>query len=176
MVEETEEQAPDAPAAPRRNWARLGLIAAGAVVVALIAVVLVRGALSAPRPALGEADASSLQLGSCLAEAAVDLERYTVVDCGSAHPQQVVGVVDMTVDSNIYTEFSAMSSYADEVCKRYLEYGLFVKPGVKNDLHEAVAIAVPTEEEFDAGSAEARCAITSRDGSDLTADLYQAMP
>ena len=164
------------PRIRRRNWARLGLLVAGAVVVALVALVLIRLALSTPHPALGERDAASLQLGSCLAETGGDLEVYTVVDCSSAHPQQVFGVVDMTDDSNIYTDFSAMNSYVDQVCKRYLEYGLFVKSGTTNDTYEAAAIAVPSEEEFDAGRHDAHCAIAARDGSDLGSDLYQAMP
>lgn len=170
-VEQTDE-----PSAPQRNWGRLGLIAAGAVVVALVLIVVVRLIASAPHPELGETEAHALPLGACLEQQAVDLEEYTVIDCAAEHPQQVFGVVDLTEDSSIYTEFSAMSSYVDEVCKRYLEYGLFVKSGVKSDTYDASAIAVPTEDEFEAGTSEARCALTNRDGSALTADLYQRMP
>lgn len=167
---------PETAPAPRRNWARLALIAAGAVVVAIVVIVVVRVLLATPHPSLGETQARDLQPGSCVTEEATDLASYTVVDCGSGHPQQVFGTIDLRIDSDIYTEFETMRAYADEICARYLEYGLFVKSGISNDVYVAKSIAMPTEQEFGDGERTALCALTASDGSALTADLYQRMP
>lgn len=162
---------------PRRpNWLRLGLIVAAGIVVALLAVILVKSLVSAPRPALGETDAPSLHLGSCLAESATDLATYAVVDCATAHPQQVVASIDMSIAAHVYTDFRAMGVYADEVCDRFIEYGLFVKPHIRNTEYDLVALAVPSQQQFDAGQVSALCAITSKNGSQLTEDLYEPMP
>ena len=168
--------ASDEPTAQQRNWARLGLIAAGAVVVAVVVILGVRAILSVPHPTLGPVSAAELQLGACLEEPATDLAQYTVIDCSTAHPQQVFAAVDMRSDQDIYTEYSTIGAFVDEVCKRYLEYGLFVKGDVKNDAYDAVVIGLPAEAAFDAGDRQAHCALISRDGDDLTADHYQQMP
>lgn len=172
---DTTETAESTPA-PRRNWARLALIAAGGVVVAIVVIVIVRVLLATPHPTLGETQARDLQPGSCVAEEAADLASYTVVDCGAGHPQQVFGIMDMRTDSDIYTEFDTMRAYADEICARYLEYGLFVKAGIRNDVYVAKSLAMPTEQEFTDGERTALCAIAALDGSALTTDLYQRMP
>ncbi len=169
-------ETPESSPAPRRNWARLALIAAGAVAVAIVVIVVVRVLLATPHPTLGETQARDLQPGSCVAEEAADLASYTVVDCGSSHPQQVFGTMDLRIDSDIYTEFETMRAYADEICARYLEYGLFVKSGIRNDAYVATSIGMPTEQEFSDGERTALCAIAALDGSALTTDLYQRMP
>jgi len=166
----------ETPVAAPRNWARLALVAAAAVVVAIVLVVVIRVALTSTHPALGATQSRELQPGSCLAEAEPDLASYTVVDCSTGHPQQVFGTIDLRVDSDIYTEFDTMRAYADQICERYLEYGLWVKSGIRNDVHAAHSLAMPTEQEFADGVRDALCAITSADGSELTADLYQRMP
>lgn len=166
----------ETPVASPRNWARLALVAAAAVVVAIVLVVVIRVAVTSGHPALGATDSRALQPGSCLAEGAADLASYTVVDCSTAHPQQVFGTIDLRVDSDIYTEFDTMRAYADEICARYLEYGLWVKAGIRNDVHVARSLAMPTEQQFSEGVRDALCAIAAVDGSDLTSDLYQRMP
>jgi hypothetical protein len=158
------------------RWARIGIIAAAAVVVAIVAIVGFRALLSNPAPPLEVTAAADLQLGSCLAEDGTDLESWTVVDCATGHPQQVVASMDLSVVTNVYSAFSAMTSVAEEICDRYLEYDLFVQPVADPKTHDLVAIAVPSLEQYEAGETIALCAIVALDGAELTGDLYRPMP
>ncbi|MDF1479644.1 septum formation family protein [Leifsonia sp. H3M29-4] len=172
--EPTQTVTADAERGPR--WARIGLIAAAAVVVAIIATVGFRAVLANPTPALGATAAADLKLGSCLAEDGVDLATWTVVDCQIEHPQQVVASMDLSVVTNVYSAFSAMTTMAEEICDRYLEYGLFVEDSVDAKTHDLVGIAVPSQEQYEAGDTIALCAVVALDGSALTGDLYRPMP
>jgi hypothetical protein len=174
VSEPTQIEAADSPRTPR--WGRIGIIAAAAVVVAIIATVGVRMVLADPRPALGVTAAADLRLGSCLAEAGVDLERWTVVDCSVGHPQQVVASMDLSVVTNVYSAFSAMTTVAEEICDRYLEYDLFVQESVDSTTHDLIALAVPSQEQYEAGDTRALCAIVALDGTPITTDLYRPMP
>ena len=59
---------------------------------------------------------------------------------------------------------------------RYLEYRLFLQPDFEKLPYEAVAIAVPTTDEYEAGDTDALCVIRKESGEPLTGDLYRAMP
>lgn len=174
-AQETTRTEPDSDERGPR-WGLIGLIAAATIVIALIAIVGFRALQSVPRPPLGETAVADLQLGSCLAEGDADLGEYTVVECGGAHPQQVVGPVDLSIDPGEYSRLSAMTSYAQAVCDRFIEYGLYLRDGVTQDEYALTAMAVPTEDEFADGRTTAYCAVSALDGSDLTEDLYRPVP
>lgn len=161
--------------APR--WGLIGIIAGVTVVVAIAATVGIRALIARPAPSLGVTAAADLRPGSCLADPAdAATDEVTVVDCGSPHPQQVVGTVDLSIDTQAYTQFSAMSTYADEVCDRFLEYGLLVSDGVDADGYDLMAVAVPSESDYVGGRSEAYCAVQALDGSPLVGDLYRPLP
>lgn len=160
----------------RVRRARLGLVTAAAIVVALLLLVGVRALVANPGPTLGPTAAADLVLGSCLLENGPDLDRYTVIDCNSSHPQQVVASMDLTVAAESYTSFESVSAFAVEVCNRYLEYGLFIRPEAQSTDFALAPIAVPTRKQFTAGRTTALCAITAADGSQLAGSLYRPMP
>lgn len=160
--------------APR--WGLIGLVAGGTILLVLLGVIGVRAVVASIGPPLGVTAAADLQLGSCIAEDSFDLTEFTVVDCSIAHPQQAVGIVEMDQSTAVYTDFSAMTTYIEEVCDRFLEYGLFLPANVKNDAFDLSAIAVPTEEEFAAGRRTALCSLTSLDGGQLLGDYYRPLP
>lgn len=170
----------DAAAARRPRWGLIGIIAAATIVVAVIALVVVRSFLSTPHPPLGVTAVEDLQLGSCLEENTQDAPQYTVVDCRAPHPQQVVGSIDLSISTASYTHFESMAIYAQEVCDRYLEYGLFVPERIASvqvrDSYELLLLGMPTEEQYDAGPTTAFCAIRAVDGSPLTEDLHEPLP
>jgi hypothetical protein len=126
-------------------------------------------------PAFGPTPAAALAPQSCLAESGVDLPSYTVVDCESAHAQQVVAEIDLSRNTAQYTTPSSLASYAGEVCDRFFEYGLFVSSSA-DDRYRLVAVAVPTPEAVAAGTSRALCSIVAVDGSPITGSLYRAMP
>ncbi len=160
--------------APR--LARFALIAAAAIVLVIIVVVTVKAATSTPQASLGETAVVDLVLGSCLAEDETDLDEYTVVGCAEPHPQQVVATVDLGKTENVYTQFSAMSSYAQEICNRFIEYGLFVSDDAGTDDYELVVLGMPSEQAFADGETTALCAIVDSEGGQLRESLYQPMP
>lgn len=158
------------------RWGLVGLIAGGTIIAVLVGVVGVRAIVASIGPPLGVTAAADLKLGSCLAEESFDLEEFTVVTCSEAHPQQVVGLIEMDQGTAVYTDFSAMTIYLEAVCDRFLEYGLFLSPDVKNDAFDLTAIAIPTEQEFAAGQRTALCSLTSLDGAALVGDYYRPLP
>lgn len=160
----------------RRPWALYGVIAAAAIVVALGAIIGIRSLSARPAIALGETDAASLVAGSCLAEAEAARDSYTVVDCSTSHAQQVIGSVDLEAESDTYSTFEAIGLFAEAVCDRYLEYGLFLISGVSTADHDAAVIALPSEAEFTTGRTMAMCSISGADGAPLTTDLYAPLP
>lgn len=169
-----EQPAPAAAFRPR--WGLIGLIAAAVVILAVVAVIAVRLLLASPHPTLGDTDAADLQLGSCLREDEPDLDEYTVIDCSRDHPQQVVAEIDLAKTGVEYTHYESMAVYAQEVCDRYFEYGLFVREGTNSGYGFAL-LAMPDEDDFaDGDSTRALCAIVHEDGDDLDEDLYQPMP
>ena len=171
-----------APAAPPRQtrWALIGIVAAITIVVALVVLVSVRALISVPYPEPGVVDADKLILGSCLAEDSVDAAQYTVVDCSQAHPQQVVADIDLTISTADYTHFESRALYAQEVCDRFLEYGLFVPDRIADVFvrasYELRLISMPSQEQLEAGRTTTFCAIRAVDGSLLTENLYEPLP
>jgi hypothetical protein len=159
------------------RWARIGLIAFVAIVVALAALVIARVATRDPAIPLGVTAAEDLLPGSCLAESGTELDEYTVVACDVAHPQQVFAIAELELAPSVYTLVDeAIGTFGDEVCSRYLEYRLFVIAGLEKNDYEAYAIAVPTPDDYAAGRTEALCAIAAASGGPITGDLYRAMP
>lgn len=153
------------------------LIAGGAAVLALVLVIIFRVVLANPAPPLGPTAAHDLVPGACLAEDAADLATYTVVDCGVPHPQQVVAEIELTNDAvGVYTSYTSITSYVEEICDRLIEYDLYVTEGAGRDGHDSVALAVPDRRQFETGTDTALCAIVAQDGSELTRSLYRPMP
>jgi hypothetical protein len=159
------------------TWARIGLIALAAILVALIAIVAVRLATRVPTIPFGTTAVADLRPGSCLAEAQPDLEAYTVIPCGGEHPQQVFATADLELDANTYALVdTALATFGDEVCSRYLEYRLFLRAGLETRQYTAYAIAVPDAATYAAGSTEALCALAPANGGTITGDAYRSMP
>lgn len=158
-------------------WARVGLIALAAMLVALVAIVAFRLATRVPSIPYGTTATDDLRAGSCLAEAEPDLDEYTVIPCAQPHPQQVFASADLVLDDTTYgLVSSALDSFGDEVCTRYLEYRIFLLDGLDRRQYRASAIAVPTPEQFEAGDTDALCVIAPADGGTITGDAYRAMP
>jgi hypothetical protein len=156
---------------------RLGVIVLATVIVALLALVAFRVATRVPAIPTGPTTLGDLRVGSCLAEAQHDLDEYTVVPCDQEHPQQVFATADLDLDDALYTEVSsALQSFGDQVCKRYLEYRLFLAADLDKDEYSAVAIDVPGPEAYAAGDTEALCVVAQEEGLELTTDLYRPMP
>lgn len=165
-----------AVSALNRPWALYGIIAAAAIVVALVAIIGIRSFSARPAIALGETDAAGLVAGSCLDEAGAERDTYTVVDCSSAHAQQVFGSVDLAAEADTYSTFEAVGLFAEAVCDRYLEYRLALVSSTNTTDHEASVIALPTEAEFTGGRTTALCSISNANGTPLTDDLYAPLP
>ena len=158
-------------------WARIGLVAFLAVVVALVAFVAFRVLTRTPSIALGPTGVDELRPGSCLAEDGLDRDEYTVVACGVAHPQQVFATADLEVDELIYGQTGgALAAFGDAVCGRYLEYRLFLVADLEKGDYAARAVSLPTPDEYAAGETEALCVIAHEDGDLITEDLYRPMP
>jgi hypothetical protein len=159
------------------GWARIGILVLAAVVVALIAIVVVRLATRVPPIALGVTSIDDLRPGSCLAEDAPDLAAYTVVDCGTEHPQQVFAPADVQLDDSVYALVDdSLATFGDQVCTRFLEYRLFLREGLETGDYQARAIAMPDAEAYAEGDTEGLCVIAFRDGAPITGDLYRPMP
>ena len=173
MAEAPQDAPREAPPERVRRWGLLALVAGGAVILALAALLVVRIVINNARPPLGVTAVADLQPGSCLAEEAPDNPEYTVVDCATPHPQQVIGEVDLSLGREVYTSYDAMPLLAQEVCERYLEYDLFVDQPTGEDRLAMVAMGLPTEVGVRAGRTIAYCAVVASDGSDLTKDEYK---
>jgi hypothetical protein len=159
------------------SWARVGLIAFGVVVIALVSLVAFRVATRVPAIPTGLTAADELRPGSCIAESALDLEEYTVVPCGQPHPQQVFATADLELDDDLYAlTGGALEAFGDAVCDRYLEYRLFLDEDLDKRDYAAGAIALPTPADYAAGLTETRCVIAHDEGADLVDDLYRPMP
>jgi hypothetical protein len=173
----TDTEAQPAAAIRTRRWVLPVVIAAGAAVLALIVIVVLRVILANPAPPLGPTSTEDLQPGSCLAEAATDLTTYTVVDCGTPHPQQVVAEVTLTPEAvAVYSSYTSIHAYVEAICDRLIEYDLYVEAGTGRSGHDLVAIGVPDQRAWNAGDDTALCAIVAEDGADLTGSLYRPMP
>lgn len=174
----------DAVEAPTRRWsalprwARLGILALAVVIVVIVAAVVVRVATRVPPIPLGTTPIGELRPGSCLAEDGLDLAEYTVVSCGTAHPQQVFAPADLTLDQATYDLVDAsLTTFGDELCARFLEYRLFLVEGLVTREYDAAAIDVPDEQAYAAGDTEALCVIFPKEsGATITGDLYRPMP
>jgi hypothetical protein len=158
-------------------WARIGLIAFGVVVIALSSLVAFRVATRVPAIATGMTAAADLRPGSCLDEPALDLDEYTVLPCEQPHPQQVFATADLELDDDVYAlSGGALEAFGDAVCNRYLEYRLFLAEDLDKGDYRAHAIALPSPDDYAAGSTETRCVIAHEEGDDLVDDLYRPMP
>ncbi len=152
-------------------------IAAGAALFALLIVGLVSIVLAVVSVlSLGPTAATDLQPGACLLEPAPDLAEYTTVDCAESPAQQVVAEIDLGRNTAQYTTPSSLIAYAQEICDRFLEYGLYVPADIDEEVYDLVAITVPTPENVAAGDTAARCAVVARDGSPLPGSLFRQMP
>jgi hypothetical protein len=159
------------------RWARIGILVLAAVIVALIAIVAVRLATRVPPIALGVTSIDDLRPGSCLAEDALDLTEYTVVACGTEHPQQAFAPADVQLDDSVYALVDdSLATFGDQVCLRFLEYRLFLREGLETGDYEAHAIAMPDAAAYADGDTEGLCVISRRDGEPITGDLYRPMP
>lgn len=159
------------------GWMRIGLIALTAIVVSLAALLAFRLLTRAAPIALGVTAIGDLRPGSCLAEADRTLTEYTVVSCWQPHPQEVFATADLELDELLYAQTGgALQAFGDEVCDRYLEYRLFLIAELEKGDYAAFAIDVPTPDEYAAGDTDALCTLTAEDGSNITGDVYRAMP
>lgn len=174
----------DAVDAPTRRWsalpgwARLGLLSLAVVIVVIIAIVVVRVITRVPPIPLGTTSVGDLRPGSCLAEVGLDLEEYTVVACGTEHPQQVFAPADLTLDSATYELVgSSLATFGDQLCGRFLEYRLFLVEGLETGQYSARAIGIPDQEAYTSGDTEALCVVSPQEaGATITGDLYRPMP
>lgn len=160
------------------GWARLGILALAVVIVVIIAIVVVRVVTRVPPIPLGTTAIGDLRPGSCLAEDGLDLAEYTVVSCGTEHPQQVFAPADLTLDQATYELVDAsLATFGDELCARFLEYRLFLVEGLVTGQYDTDVIDVPDADAYAAGDTEALCVIYPRDaGATITGDLYRPMP
>jgi hypothetical protein len=158
-------------------WARVGVLALVAALVALVAIVAFRVATRVPPIPFGTTAVADLRPGSCLAEAEPDLAEYTVIPCGQPHPQQVFAAPDLELDDSVYNLVdTALQEFGDEVCRRYLEYRLFLLDGLETGDYAAFAIAVPDSDAYTAGDTDALCVIVPEDGGTITGDTYRPLP
>jgi hypothetical protein len=166
--------------ARRIRWPLIGLIAGATLLLILIGGVGLRALFAALPAGLGPTAVGEIRPGSCLEESDTSLPAYTVVPCFLDHGQQFIAPVDLSVSRNVLTQFSVMNAYAQAVCDRFLEYGLFVVPEVATAGNRANyrmrAFHVPTEAEFAAGKVMAGCSISRADGKPSDSDLFLAAP
>lgn len=158
------------------RWGRIGIIAGAAMVIAIAGLVVARAvARIAPIPT-GATAVADLRPGACLAEAAPtgDVE---VVPCGAAHAAEVFATAKLDLDDAVYAQVSpALQQFADAVCGRYLEYRLFLDPGITRSDWTAHAIAVPDPDAFAAGDTEALCVVAPADGGTATGGIARPAP
>jgi hypothetical protein len=170
-------EAPSRPWHAAPLWVRIGVLVLVGVIIATIAVVIVRVVTRTPTIPTGVTSMEDLRLGSCLAEDGRDLPEYTVVPCSDEHPQQVFATADLDLDQFVYdTVESSIAVFGDEVCTHFLEYRLFLREGLETNDYMAYAIAVPAPGAYRSGDTEALCAVAPLDGGTLTSDLYRPMP
>jgi len=162
--------------APHVRWGRLGIAFGATVVLVIIGIVGLNATVESSPPSVGPTVAAELVLGSCVGESESGLAEYTVTGCFFEHQQQVVAEVDLRRTVGTYSSTEALTSFVQEVCDRFLEYGLFVPLDLSEEQYELIAISVPTIEELDAGSERALCAVRSIDGSLISGDLYVPLP
>jgi hypothetical protein len=166
------------------TWLRIGIVAAATVIVVLVISVVIRLVLETPNIPLGVTAVGDLQPGSCLAEAGGTADAYTVVACSSPHQQQVIASVDLAFPGVPYTADESLAIFADETCKRLLEYRLFLPRDLVKIDYETSAIAAPTLAEYDSGDTETLCAVLDNhnipeengQSESLTTDLYRPLP
>ncbi len=158
------------------RWGRIGIIAGAVAVVGIAGVVGVRVASRwAPIPT-GVTAVGDLRPGACLAEASptVDVE---VVPCSAEHAAEVFAVAKLDLDDDVYAQVStALQQFADAVCGRYLEYRLFLDPGIARSDWSTAAIAVPDPDAFAAGDQDALCVVTPADGGTVTGGISRPAP
>lgn len=167
------------------RWARIGFIAGIVIVVGLASFVAYRVLTRVPAIPLGVTAAHDLLPGSCLADAAPDLDEYEVVACTVEHPAQVFAVAPLDLDDTLFSEDGAFRGpdagdalpiFGDQVCSRFLEYRLYLVDDLVKRDHVASSLAVPTLDEWRAGDTDVLCVVAAKDGSALTRDLYRPMP
>ncbi|MCY7412553.1 MAG: hypothetical protein LH471_05885 [Salinibacterium sp.] len=163
-------------ARPRVHWARFGIAFGATGVLVIIGIVGWNATIESAPPPAGPTIAAELVLGSCVEEGEVDLAQYTVTGCFFEHPQQIVADVDLSRTVGNYSSSEALTIFVQEVCDRFIEYGLFVPADLSDEQYEFIAISVPTIEELDAGRERALCAVRSIDDSVLSGDLYVPLP
>jgi hypothetical protein len=163
--------------APRGvNWLRLGIAAGATVILVVIAIAGFNSVIEEFSAQSGPTATAELQLGGCLADSDVGIAQYTVIDCAFEHPQQVVADVDLGRTSTTYNSTEALVTYVEEVCNRFIEYGIYIRADVREEQYDVFALWVPTIEEVASGVDRALCAVRSLDGTPLTEDLYQPVP
>ncbi len=158
------------------HWLRLGIAAGATAILAVVAIVGYSSVIEGLSAQSGPTATSELQLGTCLAESDVGLTQYTVIDCAFEHPQQVVADIDLSRASGTYSSTEALVSYVEEVCNRFIEYGLFIRADVREEQYDVFAVWVPTIEDVANGVDRGLCGVRSLDGSPLTEDLHQPVP
>ena len=161
---------------PRVHWARLGIAFGATIVLVIIGIVGWNAAIESAPPPVGPTVAAELVLGSCVEEGEIGLAEYTVTGCFFEHQQQIVAEVDLARTAGNYSSTEALTSFVQEVCNRFIEYGLFVPLELSQEQYELIAISVPTIEELDAGRERALCAVRSIDGAVISGDLYVPLP
>lgn len=164
----------DAPS--RVHWARLGIAFGATIVLVIIGIVGWSATIGSAPPPIGPTMAAELVLGSCVEESDIGLAEYTVTGCFFEHQQQIVAEVDLRRTVGTYSSTEALTSFVQQVCDRFLEYGLFVPLDLSEEQYELIAISVPTIEELDTGRERALCAVRSIDGSLISGDLYVPLP
>jgi hypothetical protein len=166
------------------TWLRIGIVAAATVILVLVISVIIRLVLETPNIPLGTTAAADLRPGSCLVEAGGTADEYTVVACSTPHQQQVIASVDLAFPGVDYTADESLAIFADETCKRLLEYRLYLPRELVKIEYETAAVAAPTLEQYEAGDTETLCAVLDNhdipdeggQSENLTSDLYRPLP
>lgn len=158
------------------RWGRIGVIAGAVMVLAIVGIVTARlVARIAPIPT-GVTAVADLRPGACLAEAAPasDVE---VVPCAAEHAAEVFATARLELDDDVYAQVApALQRFADAVCGRYLEYRLFLDPGIERSDWTATAIDVPGPDAFASGDRDALCVVTPADGGTVTGGVARPAP
>jgi len=163
-------------ASTRVHWGRLGIAFGATIVLVIVGIVGWSATIGSAPPPVGPTVAAELVLGSCVEESDIGLAVYTVTGCFFEHPQQIVAEVDLRRTVGTYSSTEALTSFVQEVCNRFIEYGLFVPLDLSDEQFELIAISVPTIEELDSGRERALCAVRSIDGSSISGDLFVPLP
>jgi hypothetical protein len=161
-------------------WLRIGLIAAATAIVVLIIAVGVRIVLQTPIIPTGVTPVDRLVPGACLLEPG-DLDEFTVVPCSTPHQQQVIASVDLEFAGVPYSADESLAVYAQETCRRLLEYRLYLPSDLVKAEYTTNPISPPTLEQYTSGDTTTLCAVLDDperpdkggDSDDLTRDLYE---